>query len=52
MRLQLDDVWTIVANVSVISFGVRNISSDEMKFIRKIKKNFLYFGPKIKSFGN
>ncbi len=38
------------SNVSVISFGVRNISSDEMKFYKKNKKRISIFWAKDKKF--
>ena len=35
-------------NVSVISFGIRNISSSEIPFLKKILKELIFFGLKIR----
>ena len=35
-------------NVSVISFGIRNISQSEIPFLKKILQELIYFGQKIK----
>ena len=34
-------------NVSVISFGIRNISESEISFLKKIKQELIFFGLKI-----
>ena len=38
-------------NVSIISFGIRNISKNEMPFLKKNKSRINIFGPKIKKNG-
>merc|ERR1711965_562958 len=38
-------------NVSVISFGIRNISKNEMPFLKKIHQELIFFGLKIKRNG-
>ena len=35
-------------NVSVISFGIRNISKEEIPFLKKKNLELIYFGQKIK----
>ena len=35
-------------NVSLISFGIRNISKSEIPFLKKINQELIFFGQKIK----
>ena len=35
-------------NVSVVSFGIRNISAEEIPILKKIKKELIFIGQKIK----
>ena len=39
-------------NVSIISFGIRNISKNEIPFLKRINQELIYFGPKIKKMGS
>ena len=38
-------------NVSVISFGIRNISQSEIPYLKKIPQELIFFGQKIKKNG-